>query len=197
MKLHLGAGKEIKSGWINHDLVQLNGIDITHDLNVYPWPWQDAEFDEVFANNLLEHVPDVIAFMEELHRITKPRAKIYIGVPYWNSWEAITDPTHCSQFNEYTFEFFDPDYSRCQNRYYYSTARFHIRKIGYGVRLVPSLHPNIGINFNGRKRFIFSRVFPFRYTIIHNAFLKWIISVFASYLNNIIIGLEVYLERSE
>ena len=31
-KLHLGAGNENKSGWINHDLVKLQGIDITHDL---------------------------------------------------------------------------------------------------------------------------------------------------------------------
>ena len=197
MKLHLGAGKDIKENWVNHDLVQLRGIDVTHDLNVYPWPWANELFDEVFANNLLEHIPDVVQFMEELYRITKPGAKVYLGVPYWNSWEAITDPTHCSQFNEFTFEFFDPNCHRCQNRFYYSTARFHIRRLGYGICLVPSLRPNLGFSYKGRRRLIFESFFPFKYTVIHNSFLKKILSIFASYLNNVIIGLEVHLERSE
>ena len=65
MKLHLGAGKDIKEGWVNHDLVKLEGIDITHNLNKYPWPWEDGLFDEVYANNLLEHVQDVVGFMEK------------------------------------------------------------------------------------------------------------------------------------
>ena len=36
MKVNLGAGSDIRPGWINHDLVKLQGIDVTHDLNVMP-----------------------------------------------------------------------------------------------------------------------------------------------------------------
>ena len=32
-KLHLGCGHDIKPGWINHDLLDLPGVDIVHDLN--------------------------------------------------------------------------------------------------------------------------------------------------------------------
>ena len=108
VRLHLGCGNNPKLGWINHDLVALPRVDVVHDLNDRPWPWADNEFDEVWAKDVLEHLPDTIQTMEELYRITKPGASTYIAVPYWNSWEAITDPTHVRQFNEFTFNFFDP-----------------------------------------------------------------------------------------
>ena len=47
MKLNLGAGNDIRDGFINHDISQLPGIDVTFDINKYPWPWDDSSFDEV------------------------------------------------------------------------------------------------------------------------------------------------------
>ena len=181
-KLHLGCGHNIKPGWINHDLVDLPGVDLVFDLEKYPWPINDKTCDEIIAKDVLEHLSNTVKVMDEFYRITKPGAKIYIAVPYWNSWEAITDPTHVSQFNEYTFEFFDPNKSRCKNRPYYSKARFNIKKIGYGISF---LMPRIYIPFISR------------YFIIYNPLLKWVIGFFAQYFNNIIIGLEVFLERDE
>ena len=92
-KLNLGCGTDIKPGWVNHDMVRLDGIDIVHDLNIAPWPWDDNSIDEVCAKDVLEHLPNTLSVMGEIFRITKPGASIYIAVPYWNSWEAITDPT--------------------------------------------------------------------------------------------------------
>ena len=46
-KLHLGCGHIIKDGWLNHDIVQLSGVDVVHDLRVFPWPFADGQFDEV------------------------------------------------------------------------------------------------------------------------------------------------------
>lgn len=192
-KLHLGAGTRIKQGWINHDLVNLQGIDVVHDLTQFPWPWEDNSIDEVYAKDVLEHLPNIILTMEEIHRVCKSGGKVYIAVPYWNSWEAITDPTHVSKFNEFTFEFFDSQKVRCQLRPYYSSARFRIKKIGFGVCLPPPLRPSIVIN--GRSRQPLSRIFPWKYTIFFNPIAKWILSVFASYFSNIIIGLEIYLEK--
>ena len=105
VRLQLGCGNDPKPGWINHDLVQLEGVEIVHDLNNRPWPWADNSIDEIWAKDVLEHLPDTLATMEELYRITKPGASVYIAVPYWNSWEAITDPTHVRQFNEFTLIF--------------------------------------------------------------------------------------------
>ena len=39
-KLHLGCGKVIKKGFINLDSVKLKGVDVVHNLDVYPWPFK-------------------------------------------------------------------------------------------------------------------------------------------------------------
>lgn len=180
MKLNIGCGHDLKDGWVNHDVAELPGVDVTHDLTEFPWPWQDGEFEEIYMKDVLEHLPDTIKSLEELHRITEVGAKIYIAVPYWNSWEAVTDPTHKTQFNEFTFEFFDPDKWRCQNRPYYSGARFRIVKQGYYI--APG-KPYIQIPWVSKERIVFGR------------FRKWLLGWMASHNNNVIIGLEVYLER--
>ena len=179
-KLHLGCGHNIKEGWINQDVANLPGVDLVHDLNQYPWPIENNSIEELYAKDVLEHLPNLIKVMEEIFRITTPKAKVYIAVPYWNSFESITDPTHVNQFNEYTFEFFDPNKERCKNRPYYTEARFKIISIGYGISL---LRPKIYIPIISR------------YYIIQNRLLKWILSFFATYFNNIIVGLEIELER--
>jgi SAM-dependent methyltransferase len=180
MKLHIGAGHKILPGWVNHDLVALPGINSVHDLRVFPWPWPDGSFDEVIAKDVLEHLPELIPTMEELYRICKPGAKIHISVPYWNSFEAVTDPTHVRQFNEFTFEFFDPTKQRCIRRPYYSSARFQIEKLGFGIT---PFAPYLAIPFLTR------------YIVFYNKPMKYLLGLIASFLNNIIIGLEVHLVR--
>ena len=192
-KLHLGAGTKILSGYINHDLVPLTGIDLVHDLESYPWPLEDNSIDEIIAENILEHIDNIVRFMEEIHRITRMGAIIKIDVPYWNSWEAITDPTHKSIFNEYTFDFFDPNKDRCKNRPYYTKARFNILRSGFVICAVPSL--TLKVNFKGRNRSVLGFVFPWKPLIIYNKIIKWPFSVLASYLNNIIIGINFELEK--
>lgn len=128
MKLNLGAGNDIKSDHVNHDIAKLDGIDIIHDLNELPWPWPDNHFDEIFANDILEHLDDFVLSMEQVHRILKPNGKIFLKVPYWNSVFAHIDPTHKRGFHENTFHFFDPKKIECITRPYYTTARFDIFK---------------------------------------------------------------------
>ena len=126
MKINLGAGGDIRQGYVNHDIAQLPGIDVLHDLNVYPWPWQDASVDEIVAKDLLEHLEDFMPAMNELHRILKPGGTVYVTVPYWNSVSRHGDPTHRRGFHEITFQFFNPQSPYCQERHYYSAARFLI-----------------------------------------------------------------------
>ena len=180
IKLHIGAGTDIKKGWINHDVAPLDNIDVVYDLGIYPWPWEDNSIDEIYMKDVLEHLPNTIKVMEELYRICKINAKVFIAVPYWNSYEAITDPTHVSQFNEFTFDFFDPTNKRCQTRPYYTHARFEIIKLGMGVSF---LRPYIQVKFLSR------------YFVIYNPIGKWLIGFFASLFNNIITGIDIHLEK--
>ena len=104
IKLNLGAGNDIKYGYVNHDIVKLEGIDVVHDLENFPWPWPDNYFDEVFASDILEHLDDFILTMEQIYRILKPGGKLLLKVPYWNSVFAHIDPTHKRGFHENSFE---------------------------------------------------------------------------------------------
>ena len=62
-KLNLGAGKNILKGFINLDIVDLEGVDVCHNLDKFPYPFEDNLFQFIFANNILEHLEDVSLFM--------------------------------------------------------------------------------------------------------------------------------------
>lgn len=179
MKLNLGAGNDIRAGFVNHDIAELPGINVVHNLNIYPWPWNDAEFDEIVANDLLEHLDDFMKSMEELFRILKPGGIVKVKVPYWNSVTCHADPTHKRGFHEMRFHFFDPDSPLCKERAYYTHARFHVEK----------------------EAFIIAPFFPYipipglRLIRVHRKISKRIIGFIGNLFSNIILDLEVELKR--
>ncbi len=77
MKLNIGAGTDLREGYVNHDIAMLPGIDIVWDLNMLPWPWASVSVDEVVLKDVLEHLTDFMPAMEELHRILKPGGKVF------------------------------------------------------------------------------------------------------------------------
>jgi predicted SAM-dependent methyltransferase len=179
MKLNLGAGKDIKSGYTNHDIANLDGIDIVHNLNQYPWPWEDKFFNEILAMDILEHLDDFVKSMEELHRILKPGGTVTIRVPYWNHSCAYIDPTHKRGFHEQTFHFFDVNSNYFKDRDYYSKARF--KTIDEALILVPG-EPYFGIP-------------GIRLIYIRNSFLKKIVGWFGNHLSNIIADVQVVMKK--
>jgi len=58
---------------------------------------------------VIEHVPDVMGFVSELHRITRPGGRIRIVTPHYTNPDWPTDPTHRNHFNSYSFTCFMPD----------------------------------------------------------------------------------------
>lgn len=112
MKLNLGCGRNIRNGYVNLDKVELDGVDVVHDLNTFPYPFDDNRFDEIYCSHVLEHVDDLIKVVEELHRITKPYGRIKVVAPYFASQGAFNDPTHKKFFTYKTFDYFS------SSRYY-------------------------------------------------------------------------------
>lgn len=92
--LNLGCGLKKVQGALNVDLCAEVDPDLVHDLNVMPWPFDDAEFSEVLAYDVLEHCDDVIAALNEIHRISCNGALVRITVPHFSCMNAFTDPTH-------------------------------------------------------------------------------------------------------
>lgn len=169
-RLNIGCGTDIRDGYVNTDIVLLPGVDIAFDNNNFPYPFPDEIFSEILLINVLEHLPDTIGTIEELYRISKNAGELIIRVPYWNSLEMSTDPTHKSFFNEKSFDYFDPSKQLCIRRPYYSNARFKIRSLGVWIYL------------NGR------------YILIkHDVVCKMLLGV-SHYLSNIVRLIEFTLE---
>lgn len=125
MKLNLGCGIKKIDGYIGVDNIETEAVDIIHDLNVFPYPFEDNSVNEILMDNVLEHLDDVIKIMEELHRISTPGAIINIKVPYFKSNSAYTDPTHKHFFTETSFKYFTEN----NPLNFYSPARFEIIKV--------------------------------------------------------------------
>ena len=108
MRINLGAGSALLTGWVNLDRVKLPGIDVVHDLDERYWPFGDGTADQIVAKDVFEHVADPILFMTECHRILRPGAGLFIQCPYYRGRDAFTDPTHRRFPTEHTFDFWIP-----------------------------------------------------------------------------------------
>lgn len=126
--LDLGCGTKKLPGSIGIDCLSLPGVDIVHDLSVFPWPIRDQSYDLVFANHFLEHVADVPRTMEEIHRILAPEGRVVIQVPYFRSVDAFGDPTHQRFFTSRTLDYFIAE-SNLFTRYAYTQKGY--KKIGF------------------------------------------------------------------
>ncbi len=108
MRLNLGAGSAVLAGWCNLDRAALPGVDVVHDLDVRPWPFDTGSMDQIVAKDIFEHVADPVLFMTECHRILRPGAGLFIQCPYYRGRDAFTDPTHRRFPTEHTFDFWIP-----------------------------------------------------------------------------------------
>lgn len=108
MILHLGAGQKPVDGRVNVDVVAMPGIDVVHDLDVYPWPWADDSIEEIHALHLFEHVVDPVGFMAEAWRVLVLGGLLHVEVPHYQSRNAFTDPTHRRYCTEETFRYWVP-----------------------------------------------------------------------------------------
>ncbi|HYX29887.1 MAG TPA: methyltransferase domain-containing protein [Pyrinomonadaceae bacterium] len=109
--LDVGCGWSKTPGAIGMDVNPKTHADVIHDLASIPYPFAADEFDRVVARHVAEHVPDVMAFIAELHRVTKPGGRISIVTPHYSNPDWPTDPTHRNHFNSYSFNCFVEDRS--------------------------------------------------------------------------------------
>ena len=64
--LDLGCGRAKFPGSIGVDSNPESDADIIHDLNKFPYPFHDNEFDVIRCIDILEHLDDVVRVMEEI-----------------------------------------------------------------------------------------------------------------------------------
>ncbi len=125
-RLNLGSGmqRQIVDA-VNLDIVPNSRADVIHDLNEYPWPFEDNRFEEVYCFDILEHLNDIVLSMQEIHRISSHGGKIVLTTPHFSSRNAYTDPTHKHFFGIHSFDYFlDNGHSEYSKMNFYSSARF-------------------------------------------------------------------------
>lgn len=125
--LDVGCGTAKVEGAIGIDIVPLPEVDVIVDAQSLPYPFASSSFDVIHMLDLIEHLPDTIGVMEEVHRIARPGALVYIRVVNWNHRYAAMDPTHVRFFTENSFDFF----GKRAGRSYYTKARFDVEDIRY------------------------------------------------------------------
>ncbi len=92
-KLNFGCGNHILEGFDNIDKKDF-------DFNKFPYPIKDNTYDYVYSRCVLEHLFYLRDVLKELARICKNNAKIFIIVPYYNSYGAFSHIDHLHFFNE-------------------------------------------------------------------------------------------------
>jgi len=112
-KLNLGSGKDWREDHFNVDFDAYWEPDAVLDFN-HPLPvgkrldtqrfgailLENNSFDEILANDSLEHIPSLMTAMSSCLSLLKVGGLFRISVPYDLSWGAWQDPTHVRAFNE-------------------------------------------------------------------------------------------------
>lgn len=108
MKINLGAGSLPEPGWVNVDGVALEGIQVVHDLDVGPWPFEDDVAERIKAFDIYEHVNNWRLFMSECHRILEPYGVLFIHTSYYKNPDSFRDPDHKRFLHEQSFDYWVP-----------------------------------------------------------------------------------------
>lgn len=153
MRLDLACGKTPKEGFIGVDLV---GSVVTVNLFDVPWPWQNESVDEIYCSHFVEHVPDLVSFMNECYRILKPGGTMEIAHPYQHNNRAWQDPTHVRALNEMSWAYYDAEWREANKLDHYAIATdFEVTDLEYvlapefaGQRDTPAMRQKMRYSVN-------------------------------------------------
>jgi len=104
-KLNVGCGRFPMADAVNLDRVAGAGVDVVHDLDDIPWPFDNASFNTVHGVQVFEHVDDPVGFMCEAWRILADDGELHLSVPHWQSENSHTDPTHRRHCTLHTWDY--------------------------------------------------------------------------------------------
>lgn len=128
MKLELGCGGFPREGFQGIDIYPAYPGCIVMDLEIGIDSLGFANIEEIWADNVLEHITNLIVLMNSCHRACAPGGRFHIKVPLANTVGSLKDPTHVRQFIPESFDYFDQnwDYERQPN---YGILKWIVEKI--------------------------------------------------------------------
>jgi SAM-dependent methyltransferase len=129
--LDVGCGIHKQAGAIGVDRNPGSRADVLANLDRFPYPFRSDSFDRITAIHVIEHLSDIVAAMEEFHRLTRAGGTVRIETPHYTDFSSFCDPTHKSHLNSFSFRYFGEDHGGFG---YYTRAKF--REISVRVKLL-------------------------------------------------------------
>jgi len=119
-QMNLGAGKDYKTGWFNVDILPQAEPDAILNLAQHQtWPIKiedpstgrielsESCLEFIYANNVLEHVPDLPTLMGNCLTLLREGGRMTVEVPYERASSAWQDPTHVRAMNENSWVYYE------------------------------------------------------------------------------------------
>ncbi len=139
LTLNLGSGKDWRDDCLNADIqarvkpdwevdisrVNFGEVIATRFGEIQIKPYM---FDKIIANDVLEHIPDLVAAMTNCKNLLKPGGEFHIHVPYELSLGAWQDPTHVRAFNENSWLYYTD-----WHWYLGWEDRFHLKQMAFNL----------------------------------------------------------------
>jgi len=107
-KLNIGCGHKPIKGWVNidrdppEDMPDIMRVDVEQGL-----PFAADSFNEVFLDNVIEHIYDIPSLMLEIHRVLVVGGVCNIVTPHFSSASSYRDPTHIHHLSYFSFDYFE------------------------------------------------------------------------------------------
>jgi len=158
-KIDLACGNSKKTEFFGIDIADIEGVDLVHDLTVYPWPIKDNSVKEINCSHYVEHIPHLdvkgilqqsesfeefkskvieskdgfINFMNELYRIMELGGKAIITCPHYMSIRAFGDPTHERYIGDFSFLYLNKEWRDNNKLSHYNLTCDFDMKVSYHI----------------------------------------------------------------
>lgn len=128
MRLNIGCGNKRLEGYVGVDRYPCNAVDVLCDLTK-ALPFASGSVEEVMMDNVIEHIPDIPALLQELVRIAQSKARVTIITPHFTSLSSWKDPTHVHHLSFFSFDHFE---KRSASHYMGSGVKVVRKKLSFG-----------------------------------------------------------------
>ena len=123
LKLNLGCGYDIRTGYVNIDMCELPMVDLVYDLNKCRLPFENNSVDEIYCSHAVEHLHDPFLFVMDCHRVLKNGGRLIIKTPTF-------DAGLCHRTHWFHGDFFRPVSNECDLSNGQTTHLFVVKKKG-------------------------------------------------------------------
>jgi SAM-dependent methyltransferase len=113
--LHIDGGREYLYGWINANMAT-GRHELAFDAaraGAHALALPDASVDGIHLSHVLERVRDAQPLFDELWRVAKPGAKLFVRVPHGARPDAVEDPASQRAWHEGSFAHFGRTAAGC------------------------------------------------------------------------------------